>query len=176
MLKEQMMTSVRKTLKHWSDQHKTNRFQAKFALKITQIRPFFTDCFLVKFAQKLPQNSREINRFFREFVPKNPAKFDFFFCGLSEALLLLIHGKLFEMGALSNCFVEPTMAYGTLICYRLTTIKKSIKQLLKNLQLQLLKNHENNPLPIKKTGKKTPAGMGKATDTAVMINCNRKTQ
>ena len=48
------------------------------------------------------------------------------------------------------------------------------KQLLKNLQLQLLKNHENNPLPIKKTGKKTPAGMGKETDTAVIINCNKK--
>lgn len=35
-------------------------------------------------------------------------------------------------------------------------------------------NHENNILPIKKTGKKTPAGMGKATDTAVIINCNKK--
>lgn len=29
-------------------------------------------------------------------------------------------------------------------------------------------------LPIKNTGKKTPAGMGKATDTAVMINCQKK--
>lgn len=29
-------------------------------------------------------------------------------------------------------------------------------------------------LPIKKTGKKTPAGMGNATDTAVMINCQKK--
>ena len=37
-------------------------------------------------------------------------------------------------------------------------------------------NHENNLLPIKKTGKKTPAGMGKATDTAVIINCNKKSQ
>lgn len=46
-----------------------------------------------------------------------------------------------------------------LICNRLATIK--------------VKNNENNPLPIKKTGKKTPAGMGKATDTAVMINCNK---
>ena len=25
------------------------------------------------------ENSREIGRFFREFVPENPAKFDFFF-------------------------------------------------------------------------------------------------
>ena len=51
-------------------------------------------------------------------------------------------------------------ANGALICNKSTTIKVT--------------NHENNPLPIKKTGKKTPAGMGKATDTAVIINCNKK--
>ena len=33
------------------------------------------------------ENSREISRFFREFVPENPAKFDFFFRDLPEALL-----------------------------------------------------------------------------------------
>ena len=33
-----------------------------------------------------PWNSREIGRFFREFVPKNPAEFDFFLRDLSEAL------------------------------------------------------------------------------------------
>lgn len=53
-------------------------------------------------------------------------------------------------------------ANGALICNKSTTIKVT--------------NHENNPLPIKKTGKNTPAGMGKATDTAVIINCNRKAQ
>jgi len=37
--------------------------------------------------RKFPRNSREIGRFFREFVPKNPAKFDFFFRDLPEALL-----------------------------------------------------------------------------------------
>lgn len=58
------------------------------------------------------------------------------------------------------------MAHGTLITNRLTTIKKSTTT--------AIKNHENNPLPIKKTGKKTPAGMGKETDTAVIINCNKK--
>ena len=41
----------------------------------------------MKFALKLPWNSCEIGQFFREFVPKNPAKFDFFFHNLSEALL-----------------------------------------------------------------------------------------
>ena len=36
---------------------------------------------------KFPWNSRKIGLFFREFVPKNPAKFDFFFRDLSEALV-----------------------------------------------------------------------------------------
>ena len=37
--------------------------------------------------RKFPRNSREIGRFFREFVPENPAKFDFFFRDLPEALI-----------------------------------------------------------------------------------------
>ena len=37
--------------------------------------------------QVCPENFREIGRFFRDFVPENPAKFDFFFRDLSEALL-----------------------------------------------------------------------------------------
>jgi len=36
--------------------------------------------------RKLPRNSREIGLFFREFVPKNRSKIDFFFRDLSEAL------------------------------------------------------------------------------------------
>ena len=36
--------------------------------------------------QKFLQNSREIGRFFSEFVPENPTKFDFFLRDLSEAL------------------------------------------------------------------------------------------
>ena len=39
------------------------------------------------FGEVFPQNSREIGRFFREFVPKNLAKFDFFLQDLSEVLL-----------------------------------------------------------------------------------------
>ena len=35
--------------------------------------------------RKHPRNYREIGWFFHEFVPKNPVKFDFFFCDLSEA-------------------------------------------------------------------------------------------
>ena len=43
-----------------------------------KIRRFFTYCFPAKFAQKIPAKFPEIGRFFRNFVPKNPAKFDFF--------------------------------------------------------------------------------------------------
>ena len=85
LLKEQMMTSVRKTLKRlvWSAQNRS--ISSQICLENNhKIGCFFTDCFSVKFA---PKNSREISRFFREFVPKNPAKFDFFFRDLSEALL-----------------------------------------------------------------------------------------
>ena len=39
------------------------------------------------FRWSLPRNPRKIRRFFREFVPKNPAKFDFFLWDLSEVLL-----------------------------------------------------------------------------------------
>ena len=84
LLKEQnlMMTSVRKT--GWSDQRKTDEFLAKFALKITTKSAVF---YRLLFGEICPENSREISRFFREFVPKNPAKFDFFFRDLSETLL-----------------------------------------------------------------------------------------
>ena len=37
---------------------------------------------------KLQWNYHEIGWFFRKFVPKNPAKFDFFFRNLSEALFI----------------------------------------------------------------------------------------
>ena len=45
---------------------------------------------------KLPWNYRKIDRFLRESVPKNPAKFDFFFRDLSEVLTFgpLIHKQL----------------------------------------------------------------------------------
>ena len=46
----------------------------------------FIDCFPAKFAPKILAKSCEIGRFFRDFVPKNRAKFDFFFHNLSEGL------------------------------------------------------------------------------------------
>ena len=87
-LKEQMMTSVRKNWKPRSDQRKPDRFLAKFALKITTKSVVFLPiAFRPSLLLKYPRNSCEIGRFFRDFVPKNPAKFDFFLRELSEALL-----------------------------------------------------------------------------------------
>ena len=85
LLKEQMMTSVRKTLKHWSHQRRSDRFLAKFALKITTKSAVF---YRLLFGEVCLENSREIGWFFREFIPKNAAKFDFFFRDLSEALVI----------------------------------------------------------------------------------------
>ena len=39
---------------------------------------FFNNRFSAKFDPNFPRNSREIGRFFHEFVPENPTKFDFF--------------------------------------------------------------------------------------------------
>ena len=70
LLKEQMMTSVRKTLK-------TLVWSAQSRLIPSEI------CL---------ENNHKIGLFFRKFVPKNPAKFDFFFCDLSESLLIMLLG------------------------------------------------------------------------------------
>ena len=87
LLKEQMMTSVRKTLKTlvWSTQNRSISSEV-CPENNHKISRFFTDCFSTKFVPKIPAKFREIGRFFRDFVPKNPAKFDFFFRNLSEAL------------------------------------------------------------------------------------------
>ena len=83
LLKEQMITSVRNTLKTlvWSAQHWS--ISSKICLennhKIGRFLP-------IAFWWSLPKISCEIGQFSREFVPKNPAKCDFFLCDLSESL------------------------------------------------------------------------------------------
>ena len=57
LLKEQTMTSVRKTLKCWSDQRKTDWFLAKFALKITTKSTVF---YRLLFGEVCPKNSGKI--------------------------------------------------------------------------------------------------------------------
>ena len=63
-------------------------FQRNLLGKLSQNRPFFVfqRNWPQNWPQNFPRNSREISRFFREFVPENPAKFDFFFRDLPEAL------------------------------------------------------------------------------------------
>ena len=61
LLKEQMMTFVRKTLKRWSDQRKSDQFLAKFALKITTKAAVFLPIFFQpSLPRKFPRNSCEI--------------------------------------------------------------------------------------------------------------------
>ena len=87
LLKEQMMTSVRKTLKTlvWSAQSRL--IPSEICLENNhKIGRFLPIAFWWSLPRKPPRNYREIGRFFREFAPKNPAKFNFFFRDLSEAL------------------------------------------------------------------------------------------
>ena len=82
-----MMTSVRKTLKTlvWLVQNRS--VSSKICPENNhKICCFFIDCFPAKFAPTILAKSCKIGRFFRDFVPKNPAKFDFFFHDLSEGL------------------------------------------------------------------------------------------
>ena len=75
LLKERMMTSVRKTFKTlvWSAQNRSisNEVFPENNHKIGLFWP-------IDFRLSLPENSCKIGRFFCEFAPTNPAKFDFF--------------------------------------------------------------------------------------------------
>ena len=76
LLKEQMTTSVRKMLKSlvWTAQNQS--ISVKICLennhKIGRFLP------ILLFGEVCPKTFHEIGQFFRELVPKNPAKFDFF--------------------------------------------------------------------------------------------------
>ena len=72
LLKEQMIIPVKKTLNNAGHiDAKLIDFSEICQKKPQRNRLFFTDCFLAKFP-------REIGRFFYEFAPENPSKFDFF--------------------------------------------------------------------------------------------------
>ena len=78
LLKEQMMTSVRKMLNMLVLSAQNRSISSEICL---EKRSYWWSL-----PRKLPRNSCEIGRFFHEFVPKNPAKLDFFFRDLSDAL------------------------------------------------------------------------------------------
>ena len=89
LLKEQMVTSVRKTLKMLvrSKAAQNRSISSEICLENNhEIGCFLPIALWWSLPRKLPRNSHEIGWFFREFVPKNPTKFDFFFRDLSEAL------------------------------------------------------------------------------------------
>ena len=103
LLKEQMMTSVRKTLKTLVSSAQIQSISSEICPENNhKIGCCLPIAFWRSFPQKFLQNSREIGRFVLEFITKSPAKFDFFFCDLSDALvtrvininyLLAIHDK-----------------------------------------------------------------------------------
>ena len=90
LLKEQMMTSVRKTLKTlvWSTQNRSISSDV-FPENNHKIRRFFTDCFPTKFVLKIPAKFREIGRFSAILSLKIPRNLTFFPRNLSEALSLV---------------------------------------------------------------------------------------
>ena len=76
LLKEQMIIPVKKTLNNAGHiDAKLIDFSEICQKKKPAKSAVFTDCFLAKFP---PEISHEIGRFFYEFVPENPSKFDFF--------------------------------------------------------------------------------------------------
>ena len=87
LLKEQMTTSVRKTLKTLVWSAKNRSISIEICLENNhKIRRFFTDCFPAKFAPKIPPKFPRNRSIFPRFCPKSPAKFNFFFRDLSEGL------------------------------------------------------------------------------------------
>ena len=83
-----MMTSVRKTLKTLVCSVQNQLISSEICLESNRkIACFLPIAFWWSLPRKLPRNYHKIGRFFCEFVPNNPAKFDFFFRDLSEALL-----------------------------------------------------------------------------------------
>ena len=81
LLEEQMMTSVRKSLKMlvWSEQNWS--ISSKICPENNpKIRRFFTDCFRANASlpRKFARNSCESRWFFHDFVPKIPQNLTFF--------------------------------------------------------------------------------------------------
>ena len=90
LFKEQMITSVRKTLKTlvWSAQNLSifSEIRLENNHKIGRFLPNIA--FWQSLPWNFPWNSREIGWLFHESAATNPAKFDFFLRDLSEALIV----------------------------------------------------------------------------------------
>ena len=125
-LKEQMITSVRKTLKTmvWSRQnrwvsceicHENNHKSGRF----------LPTAFWRSLPWNFPPNSRQIGRFFHEFLPKNPAKFDFSLRDLSEALNLKAWNHWLisaSTGVIENPFCKNSIYYPVTSVYSISGV------------------------------------------------------
>ena len=85
----------------------------KFALKIPANRPYFIDCFSLKFTLKIPTKIPQNQLIFREFVPENPAKFDLFLRNLSGALIKMTAILFLMIVQLVDLFIAVVALIGT---------------------------------------------------------------
>ena len=86
----------------------------KFALKIPANRPYFIDCFSLKFTLKIPTKIPQNQLIFRKFVPENPAKFDLFLRkNLSEALIKMTAILFLMIVQLVELFIAVVALIGT---------------------------------------------------------------
>ena len=85
----------------------------KFALKIPANRPYFIDCFSLKFTLKIPTKIPQNQLIFREFVPENPAKFDLFLRNLSGALIKMTAVLFLMIVQLVDLFIAVVALIGT---------------------------------------------------------------
>ena len=112
LLKVQMMTSVRKTSKTlvWSAQNRS--ISSEICPKNNHKMGWFLPiAFLRSLPRKFPRNSREIDWFFCKFVPKNPAKFDFFFMTYQKPCLndnLGFSNSLYDSRTFTNGHLSTT--------------------------------------------------------------------
>ena len=103
LLKEQMMASVRKTLKTlvWWAQNRS--ISSEICPENNhEIRCFFTDCFPAKFAPKMPAKSADFSTILSQKIPWNLT----FFRDLSEALLRIMWHNLLQWTVKADlCFL-----------------------------------------------------------------------
>ena len=85
----------------------------KFALKIPANRPYFIDCFSLKFTLKIPTKIPQNQLIFREFVPENPAKFELFLRNLSGALIKMTAVLFLMIVQLVDLFIAVVALIGT---------------------------------------------------------------
>ena len=131
LLKEQMMTSGRKTLKTLISSTQNRSISCKIC----------------------PDNNHKIGHFlpiaFHEFVPKNPAKFDFFSCDLAEALMFVVFVYSHEWYPISIIIITNVI----IGCVMPVQTRKEILAPSKSTGFMKMKRSENTTLTSQKQSK-----------------------